>query len=139
MDLKGIFFLAIFFGLMFFGFAVWDRVNRTNRATAFLSEKGMGLDYTYKNFLGLNQEKRKVFLNVGQPVLLDADQVRRVEKNSILQTKSNAWGMQFHKEKNCALTIHTDDIGTPTHSVSFDDPKEMALWYSRLCAFCNLS
>lgn len=136
MNFESIFFLIILYGLILFAIIVWKR---TKRAVEFLREQGVELDFYYKNLVGISQSKQKLFLNVAMPLLLDTSQVRRIEKNSIFETKSNAWGMQFHKEKNCTLVVHANDLAHPSHIIGFDTPKDMELWYSRLGTFCNLT
>ena len=108
----------------------------TSRVNTDLKKLGASLDYRYQNYLGIDSKSGRVFA-VG--VLFNKDEIRSVEKSSIMETKSNAWGFQFHKDKHCSLIIHTRSLAQPTLTVPFGNKAKMDEWYARLSVFCNLS
>ena len=103
---------------------------------AAAAQHGATLNYQYKDLLGIDAKGERVF---ALGLLLGKDEIRSVEKSSIMETKSNAWGYQFHKEKHCKLIIHTRSLEQPMLTVPFGDKVEMDQWYARLGVFCNLN
>lgn len=111
-----------------------------NPAHAKSAEKlGLTLGYNYRNVLGIDEKNGKVYVATDKPRAFDKNQIRKVETDSIHQVKYNAWGHGFHKDKNCKLVIHVDDLEQPIHVVEFDKKDEMDKWFSRLSVFCELA
>lgn len=103
---------------------------------ALVAQHSATLDYRYKSLLGIDAKGGRVF---ALGLALGKDEIRSVEKSSIMETKSNAWGYQFHKEKQCKLIIHTRSLQKPMITVPFGSKPEMDEWYARLGVFCALS
>ncbi len=97
---------------------------------------GLALIHNYQNRLGIDQKAGKLYVN---GLVLEQADVRTIEKNSVLETKSNAWGMQFHKHKRCELTIYTNSLDRPVEKVEFgSDVEAMNIWYARVSAFFDM-
>ena len=141
MDTGSFVLLMFFCGVAVGGIGIAVSVARAKKSQDFLAANGVSLDYRLGNMLGVSRAAEKVYVYPfsGRPMLIDVGDVRSVTKNSILQTKSNAWGMQFHKEKHCKLTIQTNSLERPEVTMSFSNPKDLNLWHARLSTFCNLS
>lgn len=127
---------AIFMGILFGGYLLLLKLWATSRTNANLKKLGATLEYRYKNLLGIDIKGERVFA-FGR--LFGKDEIRSVETSSILETKSNGWGFQFHKDKHCKLIIHTRSLAQPILAIPFDSKAEMEEWYSRIGVFCNLS
>lgn len=125
-------FMVFLAGVYFTFFKLWI----TSRVDTDLKKLDAVLDYRYKNYLGIDSKSGRVF---ALGILLDKSEIRSVEKSSIMETKSNACGSQFHKDKHCSLIIHTRSLAQPILTVPFDSKAEMDEWYARLGVFCNLS
>ena len=100
------------------------------------AQHGATLDFQYRNLLGIDTKGERVFVTY---TVLAKNEIRLVEKSSILETRIGGFGNQFHKDKHCKLIIHTRSIEQPLLTVPFGNKSEMDEWYSRLGVFCNLS
>ena len=120
---------------------VWAfaKMKKINSLNSWLDQKGVNLDYNYSNVLGIDKRSEQVFLYTDAAYLLGKNQIRSVERSSILESRYNIYGMGFHKDKECRLVIHTNSVDKPLHVIGFDSKDEMEVWYSRLSAFCGLS
>lgn len=103
------------------------------------SALGLDLKYNYKNVLGIDEAKGKIFICTDKPRSFDKHQIRSVEKESIHEVQYNAYGHGFHKDKKCKLIFHVADLNHPMHTVEFSKKEEMDIWYSRVSVFCNLN
>ena len=120
-------------------FWVFAKMKRANNLNAWLDAKGVALDHNYSNVLGIDKRSQQVFVYTDAAYLLRKNQIRSVEKSSILESRYNIYGMGFHKDKESRLVIHTTSVDKPLHVIGFDSKDEMEVWYSRLGAFCGLS
>lgn len=133
---QGLFFLA---GLGVAGFLVFLHLRKNNELQSWLSKHGMDLDYRHGSVLGIDSKAGKTFIYTDAAWILLPGDVRSIEKSSLRETKYNAWGKGFHKDKECQLILHTMSLSSPVHVIGFDSQTEMDLWYSRLGLFFKLS
>ena len=125
--------LVVVFGLLFWMVRMKPGGESPEAAIA---KHAAQLTHRYKNALGIDTEGGRVYA-MGH--MLDKADIRAVEASSILETRIGGWGHQFHKDKHCKLTIHTNSLDVPLIAVPFDVKKEMDEWRSRLAVFCGLS
>ena len=113
---------------LFWAFAKMKKINSLN---SWLDQKGVNLDYNYSNVLGIDKRSEQVFLYTDAAYLLRKNQIRSVEKSSILEGRYNIYGMGFHKDKECRLVIHTTSVDKQLHVIGFDSQLCSCLRTSR--------
>ena len=107
------------------------KMKRVSNLNAWLDAKGVALDHNYYNVLGMDKWSEQVFLYTDAAYLLRKNQIRSVEKSSILESRYNIYGMGFHKDKECRLVIHTTSFYKQLHVIGFDSQLCSCLRTSR--------
>ena len=126
-------------GVFIFILAMGKRKEKRNWMIAWFAKHGMTPEYNYQDVLGIDSKAGKAFIYTDAAWVLMPGDVRSVEKSSIHETKYNAYGMGFHKDKQCKLILHTKSMDQPIQVIGFHNKNDMDLWYSRLSLFFNLS
>jgi hypothetical protein len=132
-------FIVVAVALAIVGKLIHTKIKRRDTLKAWLVDQGLTPEYSYGDRVGIDSKAGKAFIYAKAPTVLNQGDVRSIEILSTHETKHNAWGMAFHKDKNCRLVFHTHSMDQPMQTISFGNKADMDIWFSRLCLFFKLT